>query len=277
MRSTYIQSPHNPKVKAWANLLIKKGREQQQKFIVEGIHLVKEALQMNTTRFEIDCVLYDQQMGWPFELNEAWEQCIQKPARIEVSEAVIRKCSETKTPQPILAVINMPDSLSEEEALSALLHKQAALVLLLDRLQDPGNVGTLIRSAEAAGADGVLVGAGSADLYHPKTIRSTMGSIFRVPVWQKALRPLVEHLQQVNRPVYASVLDGQSRTCYEVDWRPGGWLIIGSEANGVSHELQELAPTHVHIPMAGDAESLNAAMAGTVFLYEAYRQRSKSR
>lgn len=258
-----IASVHNPRVKDWAQLLEKKHRTRQGKYIIEGIHLVQEALVHGA---DIECIAYDMDKGIPRELGKE----LQTTSGIEwigVSAQVIAKCTDTVTPQPVFAVIRKSDKQADE-----LLRKPDSLVIVLDRLQDPGNVGTIIRSADAAGADGVILGRGSADIYNPKTIRSTMGSFFHLPVVEADLNELLPMAQKAGITLVSTSLDAE-HSCYAYDFNGARWIVIGNEGSGVSKEVSSLVDDTVIIPSKGQAESLNAAMAATVLLFEAMRQR----
>ncbi|WP_433617449.1 TrmH family RNA methyltransferase [Paenibacillus cellulositrophicus] len=260
-----IISPQNPRVKEWAQLLEKKHRDKQHKFIIEGIHLVQEAL---TAGADLECVAFDLEQGIPSELahlaggdSAEW---------IGVSPAVIAKCTDTKTPQPVFAVVRKTKTAA---GIDALMSREGSLVIVLDGVQDPGNVGTIIRSADAAGADGVILGRGSADLYNPKTIRSTMGSLFHLPVVEGDLMEILPEAKRSGARVISTSLQAQD-TCYSYDFRRGScWLLVGNEAKGVSEQAQQLVDDALIIPMRGQAESLNVAMASTLMLFEAMRQR----
>ncbi|MDR0266924.1 RNA methyltransferase [Paenibacillus sp.] len=260
-----ILSPQNPRVKEWAQLLEKKHRDKQQKYIIEGIHLVQEAL-----RFEADleCVAFDVERGIPVELSSMTDTV--SVEWIGVSAAVIAKCTDAKTPQPVFAVVR-----KQPAGMGNLLQKKDSLVIVLDGVQDPGNVGTIIRTADAAGADGVIVGRGSADIYNPKTIRSTMGSMFHLPVVEGELLELLPQAKESGVRVISTSLQATS-TCYGYDFTGPSWLLVGNEAKGVSPEAQKLVDDSLIIPMKGQAESLNVAMASTVMLFEAMRQRDFS-
>lgn len=260
-----IVSVHNPRVKEWAQLLDKKHRTRQKKYIIEGIHLVQEALNY---RADIECIAYDMDQGIPTEIRgfegsggAEW---------IPVSHAVIDKCTDTVTPQPVFAVVRKAAASIDE-----LLAKPNSLVIVLDHLQDPGNVGTIIRSADAAGADGVILGRGSADVYNPKTIRSTMGSFFHLPVVEADLGELLPAAKKAGVTLVSTSLAAE-HSCYDYDFRGSKWLVIGNEGSGVSEQVGRLVDDAVIIPSPGQAESLNAAMAATILMFEAMRQRHYS-
>ncbi|WP_018885675.1 TrmH family RNA methyltransferase [Paenibacillus massiliensis] len=259
-----IISPSNSRVKGWAQLLDKKHRSKQGKYLIEGIHLVMEALQANA---DIECVAYDMERGIPRELT-GLRSSPDAPEWIAVSAAVIAKCTEAKTPQSVFAVVR-----KETTAVDRLWEKPNSIVIVLDGVQDPGNVGTIIRSADAAGAAGVILGQGCADLYNPKTIRSTMGSMFHIPVVEGELAELLPEAKRHGAQIISTALDA-THSCYTYDFRGPVWMLIGSEGQGVSAEATALVDESIRIPMVGQAESLNAAMAATIVLFEAMRQRN---
>ncbi|MDP4098391.1 RNA methyltransferase [Paenibacillus sp. P96] len=257
-------SPNNPRVKEWAQLLEKKHRTRQGKYIVEGVHLVQEALRSGA---DIECIAYDIEKGIPYELRGFAQLPDRKPEWAAVSCAVIAKCTETKTPQAVFAVVRKEARQADE-----LLRQQDGLVIVLDGVQDPGNVGTIIRSADAAGAAGVVLGHGCADLYNPKTIRSTMGSMFHLPIVEAELTQILAAAKTGGARVVSTSLQA-SYSCYSYDFSQPVWLVIGNEGQGVSDAVATLVDDSILIPMVGQAESLNAAMAATVLLFEAMRQR----
>ncbi|SDX49004.1 RNA methyltransferase [Paenibacillus sp. PDC88] len=261
-----IVSVHNPRVKEWAQLLDKKYRTRQNKYMIEGIHLVQEALSYDA---DIECIAYDMDKGIPGELT-GYADSQGRVEWIPVSAAIIEKCTDTVTPQPVFAIVR-----KDAAGLSIFLDKKDSLIIVLDRLQDPGNVGTIIRSADAAGADGVIVGRGSADIYNPKTIRSTMGSFFHLPVVEADLSEVLPRAKAEGVTLVSTSLAAES-SCYDYDFRGAKWLVIGNEGSGVSEEVSRLVDDAIIIPSPGQAESLNAAMAATILMFEAMRQRHYS-
>jgi rRNA methylases len=261
-----LNSTQNPRVKSWSSLLEKKGRDKAGMFLAEGIHLVQEALRAG---LEISAVVYDAERGVPEELAAALARLPE--ARIfAASPGVMAKCTGTDTPPPVFAVVGKP-----EPDLSAPF-RPGCLAVVLDGVRDPGNVGTIIRTADAVGADAVLLGKGCADPYNPKTVRSTMGSLFHVPVVTGDLRLLLPEAKRKGIRLVGTSLQATA-SCYELDWKPATWLLMGSEADGLSADSIALMDEAVRIPMRGKAESLNVAMASTVLLYEAMRQRMFSK
>ncbi|MWC31020.1 TrmH family RNA methyltransferase [Paenibacillus sp. MMS18-CY102] len=263
MSDLEVTSVQNARVKGWASLLEKKHRDRSGQFLVEGIHLVKEALECGA---QVETIVYDGERGLPLELQE-------HPALIELPEllvsastAVMAKCTGTDSPPPVFAVVVKPAV--DETAL----FREKSLVVVLDGVRDPGNAGTIIRSADAVGADAVVLGRGCVDLYNPKTVRSTMGSLFHLPVIEADLLELLPKAKERGIRLAATSLQS-AVSCYDCDWTGATWLLMGSESDGVSAEVLGLADQAVIIPIRGRAESLNVAMAATVILYEALRQR----
>ena len=185
-----------------------------------------------------------------------------------VSDEVLVKMSDTKTPQGILCLVRQPHYTLED----LLFPKNGSFVVLED-LQDPGNLGTIIRTGEGAGIAGVIMTANTVDIFNPKTIRATMGSIYRVPfVYVQDIAVAIKKLQAADITVYAAHLKGEQY--YDAfDYTKGSAFLIGNEGNGLKEETANLADKYVKIPMAGQVESLNAAIATTLFMYEAARQR----
>lgn len=185
-----------------------------------------------------------------------------------ISDGVCRHLSDTTTPQGVIALVE-----KREISLDELLQKeQNPCFFLLENLQDPGNMGTIIRTGEAAGVTGIIMNRATVDPYNPKVIRSTMGAIFRVPfVIVDDFEETLQKLKTANVSTYAAYLAGQ--TFYQYDYKKGCAFFIGNEGNGLSDELTAMADYKIKIPMKGQVESLNAAVASTVLMYETLRQR----
>lgn len=265
-----IVSVQNPRVKEWQQLLERKGRERQGLFLVEGVHLVQEALRHAA---DVRVVAYSRERGIPEELSgfaaEAGDGG-EQPEWIAVSEPVLTRCTDARTPQAVFAVVAKPSG-----AAPALLDLPDALVVAVDGVQDPGNLGTIIRSADSVGASGVVLGSGTVDLYNPKTLRATMGSLFHLPVIEADLSEVLEQARARGAQLVGTSLQADE-PCYAADFRGATWFVVGNEGRGVSPLVAGLVSRNVIIPMHGKAESLNVAMAATVLLYEALRQRRYS-
>ncbi len=251
-----ITSAKNERIKFARS--VREGREAELVF-VEGERLVD------------DCLKAGVEIEAGFCVTELWERYAGRigDALLEVSPEVMRSMSDTVTPQGIVALMRRPetklDCLWETEGVP--------LVVALDRLQDPGNVGTLFRTSEAAGVTGIAVLEGTADPFSPKVLRSSMGSIVRVPL-QVGLSgdDVVAEAKRRGLQVVAAAGEAQ-RSFRDVDWTRPTMLILGNEGRGVDPELLEACDVTIRIPMAGAVESLNVATAGAVLLFEAARQR----
>ncbi len=185
-----------------------------------------------------------------------------------VSDALFRNLSDTKTPQGILGIVKMP-----RYDFSDLLHGSRTHLLVLEGIQDPGNLGTMIRTGECAGITGVILNRTTVDLFSPKTIRSTMGSIYRMPFFvAEDLAGTIGELKKQGITVYAAHLKG-TLSYDEPSYLTGSAFLIGNEGNGLTEETARLADVRIRIPMEGNAESLNAAVSAALLMYEAARQR----
>jgi len=266
-----IRSLQNPQVKEWASLATKKGRERAGAYLVEGAHLVVEALRSGA---DIDAVVFvpgspaaeEARAAAPAGADRRW---------VAVSEQVLAKIADTETPQGVAAVVR-----KREPRLDELFRSESGVGLgvyvAVDAIQDPGNLGTVIRSADAAGASAVLLGAGTVDVYNPKTIRATMGSLFHMPVVSCDLAEALPLAKSRGVRVVGTSL-AATDTCYAAPLGGAVCFLLGNEGAGVSPRLAALADDNVIIPMRGGAESLNVAMAATVLLFEALRQREFAR
>jgi TrmH family RNA methyltransferase len=259
----YLSSPNNVRVKEWTSLLDKKYRDRLNQFIIEGVHLIQEALQFGA---DIKAIVYDAERGLPAELAEDSYRMDATIDWIKASKAVIAKCTGTNTPPPVFAVV------SKHTFNDRTLYSDDCLVIVLDEVRDPGNVGTIIRSADAVGANAVVLGKGCVDLYNPKTVRSTMGSLFHLPIIEADLSLLIPDAKKRGIAVVGTSLQAK-HTCYNYNWTEPVWLVMGNESEGLSSTVREQLDEAVIIPMVGQAESLNVAMASTIILYEALRQR----
>ena len=204
-------------------------------------------------------------------LKDIQVKCEQAGAIYEiVADHVFKSVSDTQTPQGIMAVVAMP-----EYDLEQLLAGEKTHLLILESIQDPGNLGTMVRTGEGAGVTGVIMNKTTVDLFNPKTIRSTMGSIYRVPVFvAENLAETMKELQTKGISLYAAHLKGEHDYTQENYTSACGFL-IGNEGNGLSDEIANLADTYIKIPMEGQVESLNAAISASLLMYEANRQRRK--
>ncbi len=257
-----ITSPSNTQVKAIRSLLAnRRERERQGCFVLEGVRLVSEALDAGAS---LRLTLYDpEHLGTTTAGQQLLQRLGEQPDCFAATPRALNVATDTVTPQGVVAVVAIP-----------LLPPREGLVLVLDEVQDPGNVGTLLRSAEAVGVGVVLCRRGTADVYSPKVVRSAMGAHFYVPVRAAlAWEEIAAMLAGVPR-IYAAIADGD--TPYDAaQWRPPVALLVGNESQGVSAAGLALATDTIAIPMVGRVASLNAAVAGSVLLFETLRQTSR--
>ena len=191
-----------------------------------------------------------------------------------VSDEVFARMSDTQSPQGVLAVLKQP-GYTLEQILDG--GKKAPLLLLLEHLQDPGNLGTILRSAEGAGVSGVILSADSVDLFNPKVVRSTMGAIFRLPFfYAENFSQTICEIKKKGIRIFAADLEG-SRDYDLEDYTAPSAFLIGNESRGLSEEAKALADRRIFIPMEGKLESLNAAVSAAVLVYEGARQRRRAR
>lgn len=265
-----ITSLHNPLVKRLHQLLTKKGREEQNRFLVEGAHLVEEALKSGA---EVVTVIYDQERDMDAACQRALANHPQDVQVIAASEAVLAKLSETKSPQGIVAEVKKTAANWGQWVKKKGGEHGNLLLLFLDEIQDPGNLGTILRTAEAAAVDGVVLGNGSVDIYNGKVVRATMGALFRIPVFTQSLVETADEWKAMGGKVLISSLAQNSISYDEADYAGLTAMVIGNEGRGVSKEMFARADQFIHIPLYGGAESLNAAVAAGIFVYEAQRKR----
>lgn len=257
---TIITGRANPQIKNIMRLTKKPDeRRKQGIFLVEGVRMYEEAPPEQITEVWV---------SQSFLKKEENQNRLAGRDYREVSDDIFKWISDTQTPQGILCMVRRP-----RYELSDLTDAGPAHLLLLEDIRDPGNLGTMFRTAEGAGATGVIMNQTCADLFSPKTIRSTMGSVFRVPFYiTEDLRAVVRELKQKKITVYAAHLNGNK--CYDTfDYREGCGFLIGNEGAGLKEETAALADEYLRIPMEGSLESLNAAMAAGILMYEVNRQR----
>lgn len=257
-----IESTQNRFYKRIKALGQKKNRDKEGVFLAEGLRFVSEI----PSTWEVDYFFVSDGFLKAFP-TEAYEE---RAVVYAVTNEMFTALSDTEHPQGILAVCKQ-----QEQTKAAVLQGRgnAPFFLLAEGLNDPGNLGTIIRTADACGADGIFLSKGSVDVYHPKVLRATMGSIFHVPVVQNiAIEELLEAMATQQIPVYAAHLDGE-RHPYALDLKKACAFVIGNEARGLSDEAVAGCEELVIIPMPGQAESLNASIAAAVLLYEVVRQR----
>ena len=252
-----IASVHNSTVQALRELQKTRGRREAGLFIAEGGKLVGEALALGLCRtllVQADRLSQHEQL-----VRSATDAGCDV---LSVSAAVMQAVCETKTPQGVACAAAIPPQAQMLDG---------SLLVALDGVQDPGNVGTIVRTADAAGFDGVLLGEGCADLYSPKALRATMGSALRMRVLRTDDLPgELEGLKRRGYAVAATELGGED--FYARCPRRHAVLVIGSEGRGVSQAVRDTATHHLALPMRGGAESLNAAVAAGIMMYEMARE-----
>ncbi len=257
-----ITSTGNAQVKQ-AAALVKKARyrNEQKLFVVEGPRMFGEL-----PRERIVCAYVTER----FLREPGQEKMLDGAERVElVSEEVLRAMSDTQTPQGVLALVRQYDYRLED----LLQESRRTHLVILEGVQDPGNLGTILRSGEGAGATGVIMDAQTADIYNPKVIRSTMGSVFRVPfVRVEKLDAALSLVKERGVKLFAAHLRGETSYDRE-DYTGDIGFLIGNEAAGLSAAIADMADAYVRIPMLGRVESLNAAVAASILMYEAARQR----
>jgi TrmH family RNA methyltransferase len=250
-------------LKSLRSLRAKKGRAEQGRFLIEGIHLCREALAADVS---LDLILYTRSGFQDPEIKTLVSAAQRRGlSNLIIAPSTLASVTDTATPQGILAV-------ARKSPVPVSIHR-GDMLLLLDRVRDPGNVGTLVRTADAVGADGVFISGESADIYNPKTLRSTQGSIFHLPV-QADVDPRETVTTLKSKGFRICIAAPRARLTHtQVRFPRRFVLVVGNETHGVSEDLRGLADDLIGVPLRGRAESLNVAMAGGVILYEALRQR----
>jgi len=249
-----IESNQNSKLKNWSKLKQKKYRNQEQVFLVEGEHLVLEALASNRVK---DVLIRE---GAEANLNEG---ITNHSNLFTIKENLFNKLATTQSPQPVMAICTMEQQIIERKN----------RLLILDQIQDPGNMGTLIRSAVAFGFDGIIVGHGCVDLYNEKVIRSTQGAIFKIPIKQQELLSCVAELKSEGIVVMGTSLQNgvplQTIPTFEQMA-----FIIGNEGNGVGTKLLTATDQNIYIEMTASVESLNVSIAGSIIMHQFHQIQS---
>ena len=260
-----ITSFANPRVKQVVQWQTKaKERKKDNVFLAEGIKMYEEAPE--------DCVkevYIIEETLQKLQKEEVLRAKLKKTGYETVSPEVFQKMSDTQTPQGILTVLKRPQYNMEE-----LLKVAEPLFVLLEDLQDPGNLGTIVRTVEGAGVTAVIMTGNTVDIFNPKTIRATMGSVYRVPfLYVDSLEDTIKSLHNAGVKTYAAHLKGENYyDCFS--FKEGTAFLIGNEGNGLKKSTADMASSYLKIPMEGQVESLNTAIATSLLMYEAHRQRS---
>ncbi|MBW8351199.1 RNA methyltransferase [Bacillus sp. IITD106] len=245
----HIQSTKNSRVKEWKKLLSKKERDLTGTYIIEGEHLIEEALK---TKDVIELMVQEN-----IPILDSWP-ITKIPSVTTISADISKLISDTKTPQGVFAVCR-----KKETTIDLAKHKR---YLLLDGVQDPGNIGTIIRTADAAGIDAIIMGEGSGDIYNPKVIRSAQGSHFHLPIVTGNLHTWIETFKKSAIPVFGTSLEG-AVSYKEVSPSDSFALIVGNEGAGVARDILNKTDKNLYIPIFGKSESLNVAVAAGILLY----------
>ena len=254
-----IESKNNNLFKEIKKLKEKKHRIKSNKYLIEGLRFVEEAIK---SKVSIDSIIFTESFN---EKNpDLFLKINENIKLIQMNEALLKQLCSTENPQGIVGVINM-----QNKEL-----KSGELVVLVDKVQDPGNMGTIIRTAHAAGAAGIVMTKGTVDIYNDKTLRSTMGSIFYIPIVQDDSLDFVKSLKKEGYKLVVSFLQGKNNF-FEENLQGKVMIAVGNEGNGVSDEVYDIADIKVKIPMPGEAESLNVAVATSIMIYEKIRQSFK--
>ena len=278
-----ISSIKNPVIKEIALLKQKKFRDQHNVYLVEGIRLIEECLK---SKSNIKMVIYTKNALKKDRFKKALDVFgerilnnndtngqlfdffnMNKIPFLEVSTEVYEKITETEEPQGIMLIVE-----KFEYALDDIFPKDKNdhFIAILDNIQDPGNTGTIIRTADAAGCSAVVLLQGTADIFNPKTIRSSMGSLFHLPIIQGVeTEKLIELLKQKNVCLYSTALTYEDENIYNnIKYQKPLAIALGNEANGLSENILKNCTKNIHIPIYGKAESLNVAIAAGIILYE---------
>ncbi|MCC6300713.1 MAG: RNA methyltransferase [Anaerolineales bacterium] len=265
-----ITSAQNSKIKLVRSLMGRaKERRKAGMFVVEGVRLVEEVAKGD---WRLETVLFDASLS---ERGRSQVESLRsRGVEVEeVSESLMKSLSETETPQGILAIVQLPTLRQAQGGVTQLPITQLLnFVLIPDQIRDPGNLGTLLRSAAATGVQAVLIPPETTDAFAPKVVRAGMGAHFRVPIREMGWDEIGKICKSANLQMFLADMGGKS--CWETDLKQPLALLIGGEAEGASEEARKLTTQKISIPMAGNVESLNAGVAGSVLMFEAVRQRS---
>lgn len=250
----FIQSAKNERVKQWKKLSTKKERDKSRLYRIEGFHLLEEAIRSQAEIVEI--MLLD---GIETDLVKA----VPEEHRYVLSEEAAKAVSGTENSQGVFAIIR------KSETTTWTIPEKP--VLLLDRIQDPGNMGTMIRTADAAGFGKVVVGEGCVDVYNDKTIRSAQGSHFHLEIHHQKLEETMNDLKKLNMPVYGTALDKNAKSFRSVSPTGPFGLIMGNEGNGMDEFLLQQTTQNLYIPILGRAESLNVGVAAGILMFSLWK------
>lgn len=256
-----ITSAQNSQYKEWKKLRQKKYRNQRKEYLIEGIKMLEEAVHWENS---FKTILYSSKL---FEVNggkNLYQKLIAKDVPLfELEHMLLKELCFTENPQGIMAILKQSSHFLED-----IIDKNHSSIVVLENLQDPGNLGTIIRTADAAGFDAILLSEDCVDLYNDKVLRATMGSIFHLPIIEGIrLVKVIPNLIQNGYQVVGSSLY-TNRYYHKVEYSMKKALVIGNEAHGISQSVEKLCTDLVKIPIIGNAESLNAAIAAGILMYK---------
>ncbi|MFD0896186.1 TrmH family RNA methyltransferase [Loigolactobacillus binensis] len=247
---TLITSSKNELIKSLRKLTRKKNREEQQRYLLEGVHLVREAIKAQQKLIMLLATTDFQQVDWlPTDVPTYW-----------LTPEVAQALGTTVTTQGIFAVLPLP--------VTTVPQTYTGTWLLLDGVQDPGNIGTMVRTADAAGLSGVVLGQGSADLYSAKVLRSMQGSHLHIPIYQGELTTWLQAFKAAQVPIFGSELNPAAVAFHQIPAQKNFALIMGNEGNGMQAALLAQTDQNLYIPIQGRAESLNVAIAAGILLFQ---------
>jgi TrmH family RNA methyltransferase len=259
----HIESKDNLLIKDIRKLKEKKYRKDSKMFLVEGFRFTEEALDSD---FEVVQIFISARGEVKYE-NSLVKSKLQKNTKVySISDSLFKSICDTESPQGIIATVRNKSSKIKYDG---------GFYILADKIQDPGNMGTIIRTAHAAGAMGVIITKGTVDIYNEKTLRATMGSIFKIPIIYDEDLSLVQELRNNGFKLVTSSLDCD-KNFYDIDLKGNVIISVGNEGNGISEEVYDISDLKIKIPMPGGAESLNAAVAASIMMYEVVRQKNNS-
>lgn len=265
-----IASMANPRIKQLVQWQTKtKERKKDGVFVAEGLKMLEEAPDKMIREIYLTEEVAERLQNSENKKEQALWNKICRSGYETVTTEVMKKAADTQTPQGGLVVLTQPSYNLEE-----LLNVENGLYLLLEDIQDPGNLGTMFRTGEGAGITGIIMTKNTVDIFNPKTIRSTMGSVYRVPfIYVETLAEVLDKMKEKGISTYAAHLAG--KTYYDsFSFSESAAFLIGNEGNGLKKETADAADFYLKIPMEGQLESLNAAIAAALLMYEAHRQRS---
>lgn len=256
-----IESKQNSLIKEVKKLHTRKYRIEKKQFIVEGFRFVKEAIKSS---FNVPYIFVSDNGKDKYDSFNIKEYIKSDTKTYYIKDSLLKEICNTNTPQGILAVVDYKKIQPQDKE---------GFYILADKVQDPGNMGTIIRTAHASGALGVLLTKGTVDIYNDKTLRSTMGSIFNIPVIEDENFNVINNLKNKGFKLLVSSLDA-SKSFYDIDLTGKIIISVGNEGNGISEEIYNISDEKVKLPMPGGTESLNVSVAASVMMYEALRQKS---